>query len=190
MVEQIELVRLSADLEDAYLSLLVEDPHAAGATRFERQGRDFAAFVRALDAEERGVGLAPRLVPQSAFWLVRRDPPGRTILGASRLRHALNESLEDVGGHIGYDVRASERRKGYGTRLLALTLPHARGLGLARVLLTCDAANVASARVIENNGGVLASQSVSPQTGVLVSRFWIELLATSSRAVAAAQVGQ
>jgi predicted acetyltransferase len=97
-------------------------------------------------------------------------------VGASRLRHALTPALEDIGGHIGYDIRPTERRKGYGTRLLALMLHKAKALGLARVFLTCDTENVASAKIIEKNGGVLASQSVSPRAGVLVSRYWIELM--------------
>jgi predicted acetyltransferase len=172
MPAPMELLPLTPELELAYLSLLVEDPHAAGGSRFERLGRDYAAFLRALDDEARGVNLLPGLVPQSVYWLVRRDPTGLVIVGASRLRHRLNAALEDVGGHIGYDVRATERRKGYGTLLLARTLERARELGLPRVLLTCDSDNIASARIIEKNGGVLASQSDSPATGTLVSRYW------------------
>jgi predicted acetyltransferase len=175
MSEQIELTQLTLELELAYRSLLAEDRHAAGAHLYQRVGGDFVALVHALDEEARGIGLAPGLVPQTSFWLVRHDAAGPTILGVSRLRHRLTETLEDVGGHIGYDVRSSERRQGYGTRLLALTLPQARALGLSRVMLTCDTDNVASARVIEKNGGMLASQSMSPRTGVLVSRYWIEL---------------
>lgn len=172
------LLAPTPELEDAFLSLLAEDPHAAGAARFEQVGRNYGAFVRALDDEARGVGLRPGLVPQSVFWLVREDGQESgepVIVGASRLRHVLTQALEDVGGHIGYDVRPSERRKGYGTRLLALTLERARTAGLARVLLTCDTDNTASARIIEKNGGILSSRSVSPETGVMVSRYWIEL---------------
>ncbi len=179
MAERISLISPVLGLENAYLSLLAEDPYAAGASRFEQVGRDYAAFVRALEEEALGRGLRPGLVQQSVFWLVREgernDARGPVIVGASRLRHTLNAALEDVGGHIGYDVRPSERRKGYGTRLLALTLERARAAGLARVLLTCNSANVASARIIEKNGGVLASQSMSPATGVMTSRYWIEL---------------
>lgn len=177
--ERLLFVSPSLVLERPYLSLLAEDAHAAGSSQFERAGRDYAAFVRALDEEARGVGLRPGLVPQSVNWLVREGGDAgaseAVIVGVSRLRYALTPGLEDVGGHIGYDVRPSERRKGYGTRLLALTLERARAAGLARVLLTCDTQNTASARIIEKNGGILASQSVSPATAVLVSRYWIGL---------------
>lgn len=45
----------------------------------------------------------------------------------------------------------------------------ARALGLGRVLLICDIDNIASARIIEQNGGILASQGHSPASGRAVS---------------------
>jgi predicted acetyltransferase len=96
------------------------------------------------------------------------------VLGTARLRHRLNESLRNAGGHIGYDIRPSERRKGYGNAILAMVLPRARELGLRRVLLTCAADNVASARIIERNGGVLESRGRLPDGRELL-RYWIDL---------------
>ena len=106
------------------------------------------------------------------FWLVRG---GTAIVGTSQLRHTLTPDLEHEGGHIGYNIRPSQRRKGYGTRLLGLLLGKARGLGLQRVLLTCDTDNVASARIIEKNGGRLDSDGISGKSGKPISRYWIEL---------------
>jgi len=91
------------------------------------------------------------------------------------LRHQLTPALEHEGGHIGYDIRPSARRRGFGTLILALTLERARILGLARALLTCDTDNTASARIIERNGGALAARVVSNRTGKLISQYWIEL---------------
>ncbi|HLL72624.1 MAG TPA: GNAT family N-acetyltransferase [Pyrinomonadaceae bacterium] len=95
--------------------------------------------------------------------------------GTARLRHQLTPALEHEGGHIGYDIRPSARRRGFGTLILALTLERARILGLARALLTCDTDNTASARIIERNGGALAARVVSNRTGKLISQYWIEL---------------
>ena len=48
------------------------------------------------------------------------------IIGAVNIRHSLTEHLFNAGGHIGYGIRPSERRKGYATKLLALSLEKRR----------------------------------------------------------------
>lgn len=57
-------------------------------------------------------------------------------------------------GHIGYAVVPWKRGRGYATRALARLLAEARKEGLRYVELTTDPANVASQKVITNNGGV------------------------------------
>jgi predicted acetyltransferase len=66
--------------------------------------------------------------------------------------------LLDYGGHIGYDIRPSARRRGHATAMLAEALPVAAKLGIDRVLVTCDDDNVGSRKVIEANGGVFEDQ--------------------------------
>ena len=100
---------------------------------------------------------------------------GERILGGSRLRHRLIPVLELDGGNIGYEIRPSERRLGHATQLLALTLERARGLGLARVLLTVEPGNLASVRVVEKNGGVTGKATRSPNTGARMRQYWIDL---------------
>jgi predicted acetyltransferase len=97
------------------------------------------------------------------------------ILGESRLRHWLTPNLEIEGGHIGYAIRPSMRRKGFGTKILALTLQKAVTFGLEKVLVTCDTHNIGSARIIEKNGGILAGYATSPRSGVQISQYWITL---------------
>jgi predicted acetyltransferase len=132
---------------------------------------DFEEFVDGILQRSKGKGLPEGYVPASAFWLVR----DQRILGTVDIRHRLSEALRDFGGHIGYSVRPSERRKGYGTQMLALALQEARRLGISRALVTCDRENIASARVIRNNGGVLDSESHSSLAGRVTQRYWIEL---------------
>ncbi|MFD7877125.1 GNAT family N-acetyltransferase [Streptomyces sp. NPDC059766] len=103
----------------------------------------------------RGWPSPTRLVHATHWWIVEGD----SYLGAIDLRHYLNAVLLDVGGHIGYSVRPSFRRRGLATWAHGAVLPEARALGLDRVLVTCDDANTASARSIERNGGVLATGS-------------------------------
>lgn len=97
------------------------------------------------------------------------------MLGISTLRLRSTAAPEDVGGHIGYVVTPSERRKGYGTPLCALTLDAARRQGCSQVLIMCGVANRASARVIEKNGGVLDSAGYSPRRGAEVARYRVAL---------------
>ena len=178
--ERLELAAPATRWEMAYLAFLddfeaASEPRIPAGSGVELARSDFAAFVQRLQDDERGVNLKPGIVPSSAYWLLRHDADDVTILGVSALRHALTPALEDAGGHIGYSIRPSERRRGYGARILALTLSCARALGLKRVLITCDTDNIGSARVIENNGGVLASEGYTELTKTRISRYWIML---------------
>jgi predicted acetyltransferase len=133
---------------------------------------DFPAFVQELEDEERGIGLPPGIVPQQTYWLLKE---GKTIVGEIRLRPLLTPPFEQHHGHIGYNTRPSERRKGYATCQLALLLDVARTQNLARVMLTIEGHNPASVSVIEKNGGKLEWCKTSPETGETLSCYWIDL---------------
>ena len=132
---------------------------------------DFGNSVRRAKEHVYGVGLPEGWVPASTYWLVRDGIP----VGTCHLRHELNDFLENYGGHIGYSVRPSQRNKGYGTQILRLAVEKASGLGIERVLVTCDDDNIASVRVIENNGGKLADKVKTEYAEFLVRRYWITL---------------
>ena len=89
------------------------------------------------------------LVAATHLWWV----DGTVFLGRVHLRHRLTPSLRQVGGHVGYHVVRRHRGLGHATAMLAATCPVAAGLGIDSLLVTCDADNVASRRVIEANGG-------------------------------------
>ena len=169
--DNIRLIEPTTKLKEDFRAL-AEEFIAAGDDRYKEPITDFEAFIQLCTDEAVGRNLASARVPQSTFWLVRNE---QRILACSRLRHTLNPYLEEVGGHIGYDVRPSERRRGYGTQTLTLTLDKAREIGLKRVLITADSSNIASWRVIEKTGGVLHSESICRETGELLRKYWIEL---------------
>lgn len=172
-MEQLTLMTPSMEYEAEYRAFTAEFLAREELHIYARDaGEDFAAFVAQLAREARGEGLPDGWVPQHTFWLLR---DGSHLVGQVRLRNRLTPSLEDWGGHIGYSVRPSEWGKGYGTRMLAMTLDKARALGLTRVLLTCNKENVASARVMGHNEAVLTSEGVSPLDGKPTLRYWIEL---------------
>lgn len=81
--------------------------------------------------------------------------------------------LSRYGGHIGFGVRPSARRRGHATEILRRTLIEAGKLGIADVLVTCDKDNLASARTILRNGGVLDSEEYMEAHAAVVQRYWI-----------------
>ena len=111
-------------------------------------------------------------VGATACWLV--DDEAQRFLGQIDIRHRLTDSLLRYGGHIGYAVRLGEWNKGYGTLMLALSLPHARELGITRCLITCDDDNPGSARVMEKNGFTLADkvENVIDGSPIITRRYW------------------
>ena len=172
-MEHINLVDPQIYFTKEFLKM-VDEFEKAGEMRseYERARLDFSAFIGWLQNQSRGIGLPSGMVPMNTFWLVRDEA---TILGEVRLRHHLTPALEVEGGHIGYMIRPSERRKGYGTLQLKLALEKVRLLGLPRVMVTCDADNTGSYRIIEKNGGVMIGKAVSPYSGKPILHYWIEL---------------
>ena len=96
------------------------------------------------------------------------------LVGMTNLRHYLNDYLLNYGGHIGYSVRPAERKNGYATQMLRLTLDKARERGIGKVRICCDHYNVASARTIRANGGVLEDELFDSSDGMLTQRYWIQ----------------
>ena len=96
------------------------------------------------------------------------------IVGNIQIRHDLNDYLLKSGGHIGYGVRPSERKKGCATKMLSLALDECRKLGIKKVLITCDKDNIGSARTIQKNGGVLENEIIDDD-GEIMQRYWIDV---------------
>ena len=112
-----------------------------------------------------GTEMPPGIVPCTYLWIVEGDE----FVGYLAIRHRLNDFLLEEGGHIGYSVRPSRRREGHATRAVKLALDEARGLGIDRVLITCDHDNDASRQTIERAGGVLEDRRGDKL------RFWVDL---------------
>lgn len=170
-----QLVPPTVDVKASFLEAMEEfvaegarDSQTAGwiATHGDtwRSPGGFDAFVRQVRAEEVDPdALPPGWVLTSTRWWV----DGETYLGRIAVRHTLNDFLADVGGHIGYDVRPGARRQGHATAMLRAVLPLAHDLGIDPALITCNADNVASIRVIEAAGGVFEDQR-----GIKL-RYWV-----------------
>lgn len=138
---------------------------------FEMSGA-FGRFVDAVRAERLEETPRPEgFVPDTELWWVEGDE----FLGRIGIRHRLTPALLELGGHIGYDVRPSVRRRGHATEMLRQALSVALEMGIDPVLITCDADNVGSRTVIERNGGVLEDE----RSGKL--RFWVLVATVTER---------
>ncbi|MEV0257240.1 GNAT family N-acetyltransferase [Streptomyces sp. NPDC050732] len=126
---------------------------------------DPAVFARHLaEVSAAAYPAEPYSVPVTTLWYV----DGADYLGRVAIRHTIaTRFLREYGGHIGYDVRPTARRRGHATQMLLGCLPYAARLGLESVLVTCDTDNTGSRKVIEAAGGTFEDE----RGGKL--RFWI-----------------
>ena len=147
-------------------------PDVPSFLHYYDEGMPFAAYLERLKQCARGEHLSPGHV--ASTFLFAFD--GSRIVGRATIRHALNDFLLRVGGHIGYAVVPEFRRRGYATAMLrqSLAIAH-RDLGFTRVLVTCDDDNVGSIKTIEKNGGVLENVVTGPDLLKPKRRYWIDL---------------
>lgn len=130
---------------------------------------EFARFVLSRRADE--LPETPRpggCVPCTFLWIVE----GEEYLGSIALRHELNDVLLREGGHIGFSIRPSARRRGHATTALAQTLELAHELGMERVLVCCAEDNTDSLRIIEAAGGTHEDSRNGQR------RYWVPTIST------------
>ncbi len=147
-----QLVLPSVKYKQSYLKALEEGKEETGIAvlRKPKIGESFEEFVKNIRGESRGLNLPEGWVPASEFWLVESSE----FIGRVSIRHKLNDHLLKIGGHIGYYIRATKRKMGYGKKILKLSLLKAKKLGLTKVLVTCDENNIGSQKIIEASNGV------------------------------------
>lgn len=111
-------------------------------------------------------------VCSSTYLAVRVDD--NRIVGIIDFRHHIDHPILGLwGGHIGYSVRPSERRKGYAKEMLKQILQKCREHGLSKVMVTCDENNIASKKTIISNGGIFEKDVLVD--GETTKRYWISL---------------
>ncbi len=154
----------------------------AGLSEFHQEGRmlqynwqvvssNFESFLYHLRTQQDPAKLPPHSIAQSLFWLVNDSE----FIGILSLRRGPDGTFIRISGHIGYQIRPSQRRRGYGKQLLHLGLQKAKELGLTCLLLTCDEDNIASKKIIESNGGQFENAIQIEGSPVKKLRYWIDL---------------
>lgn len=172
-MKKVQLVFPSAKYREAYLGFYqewVDSKEKMVPWVIAKNPSDFEGMLSSLEKNHRGENLPAGRVPDSTFWLVSDEGE---VLGVVNIRHALTDELRKSGGHIGYGLKPSARKKGYAVVMLELALQEAAKLGIEQVLVVCDKENIASAKTIEKNGGVRDEDYIEAD-GSVVNRYWIE----------------
>lgn len=142
-------------------------------TSFLAEFSDVEKWLAFIEKNHHEETVAEGLVINTEFLVIREID--NKLVGMVDIRHTLNHFLFQFGGHIGYSVRRSESNQGYAKELLAQALNYCKTLHLKKVLLTCDKNNLASAKVIKYNGGVLENELLDEDKQLIVQRYWISL---------------
>lgn len=128
---------------------------------------------KAIDAKNEKK-LKPGYVPAYHFFLIDDDK----FIGEVHIRTKLTSLLLNFGGNIGYGINPKYWNQGYGNKILELSLIKAKEIGLkGKLLITCDNDNIASARIIEKNGGILENivKNNYNDNVIITKRYWINL---------------
>ena len=166
------LVKPTARYKDSFIEAMREFQREERKKDLDvaRLQMNFSEFMTKMRNYEKGKNLPKGYVPSTYYWLIDNSQ----FIGETTIRHKLTPQLSKEGGHIGYGIRPSKRRKGYGKKILALALRKAKKMGINTALITCDDDNVGSWKIIEANGGIL--QDKIQYKGKLNRRYWVQTI--------------
>lgn len=165
--DKYELLDMVKEIEND----IVEDKFEGFRNIKDLTEEKFNSFLEELKKNKNMKLYKPNLVDQTTYILTDEN---NHIYGGTNIRHELNEDLLNHGGHIGYLIRTTERKKGYGTLMLKLALEKCKLLHIEKVLVTCREENIGSAKVIENNNGIYENSFTNIKDGKTYRRYWIK----------------
>lgn len=179
-MEKIILKSVTDEYKDAvmnYKKEFIDDGESMDGTAGLRNCETFEEWVTLLKDNSKEETVRDGVV--AATTLLAISESDNRLIGMVDIRHKLNDFLSNYGGHIGYSVRRTERKKGFATQILAQALNKCIDLNIKKVLLTCDKTNTPSAKTIHNNGGILENE-VMYDDSTTIQRYWITVQNTSS----------
>ena len=139
------------------------EPRIQGSGSIDKYD-DLNEWLKSINEIEKGKN--EKLVP-STYYLILSD---EEVVGTISMRHYLTKDLEEFGGHIGYSIKPSARRKGYATEALRLILKLYK-TKYDEILIMCEDDNIASNKTILANGGILINQI--KKFGLKINRYKI-----------------
>ena len=131
------------------------------------------ALERCLNMKNELYAKSINRVPGKTFLLIRKDD--NKIVGTINIRWNLSEKMLKFGGHIGYGIRPTERRKGYNKIQLYLVLLEAQKLNLDKVMLDCSVDNLGSDKTIKALGGIVERCELDEADNTMTNVYWINV---------------
>ena len=131
------------------------------------------ALERCLNMKNEEYAKSINRVPGKTFLLIRKND--NKIVGTINIRWNLSEKMLKFGGHIGYGIRPTERRKGYNKIQLYLVLLEAQKLNLDKVMLDCSVDNLGSDKTIKALGGILERCELDESDNTMTNVYWINV---------------
>ena len=164
----IRLVRPSEEHFSQLLKLKQEfinnnEPRIQGSGSIDKYD-NLNEWLKSINEIEQGKN--EKLVP-STYYLILSD---EEVVGTISMRHYLTKDLEEFGGHIGYSIKPSARRKRYAKEALRLIVKLYKEK-YDEILIMCEDDNIASNKTILANGGILINQI--EKFGLKINRYKI-----------------
>lgn len=148
------------------------NPH--GTSGLDKEYLNYKEWLNKMELFSNEETCPNNFCPGYEYFLIRESD--NKLVGMINLRWNLNEWMLTNGGHIGYGIRPTERRKGYNKISLYLCLIKAKELGLDKVLLTASDNNLGSVKTIQALGGVLENKIPDYEDeSILMGRYWINV---------------
>ena len=131
------------------------------------------ALERCLNMKNELYAKSINRVPGKTFLLIRKND--NKIVGTINIRWNLSEKMLEFGGHIGYGIRPTERRKEDNKIQLYLVLLEAQKLNLDKVMLDCSVDNLGSDKTIKALGGILERCELDEADNTMTNVYWINV---------------
>lgn len=175
-MQRLQLVFPSMENKKEVLEYLEEhfrngEMHISGGGSIESYD-EYEKWLEKIQKDTNLIQEDPSRVTSTQYLAISKQDKG--LVGMIQIRHELNEYLLNYGGHIGYSVRPSQRRKGYAKEMLKLALEKCKQLKINKVLVTCNKNNIGSAKTIKANGGILEDER-KIKNGEITQRYWISI---------------
>jgi len=129
--------------------------------------QDYSEFYKMVISNEKPVNI--NYSPQFTYLAFDEN---NNLVGVTVLRTELKGELVNYGGNVGYLVRPSKRRRGYGSKILEESLKILKEkYNVDFVVLGCRIDNIGSSKVIENNGGIYSNNFFEEKNGKMFKKY-------------------